>query len=75
MEFLKISSGERFDIGTSGLTELNEAFAFELEEGFTNGNSTDAEAVSNCRFCKEIAWGEIAEENLATKVGGCGFGA
>jgi hypothetical protein len=75
VQFFKIDCGEGFNVGASGLTELHEAFAFELEEGFTNGNSTDAEAVSNGRFCEEIAGGEVAEKDFAAEVGCSGFSA
>jgi hypothetical protein len=75
VEFLKISSGEGFHVGASGLTELHETFAFELEEGFTNGDSTNAKAISNGRFCEEIAGGEIAEKDFAAEVGCSGFGS
>jgi hypothetical protein len=74
VQFFKIDCGEGFNVGASGLTELHQTFAFELKEGLTNGNSTDAKAISNGRFCEEIAGGEVAEEDCAAEVGCSGFG-
>lgn len=74
VEFLKIFHGERFDVGPSGLTELDQAFSFELEKCFTNGYAAYAEASSDGGFRKEITGSQVAEQDFRSKTMNSGVG-